>query len=224
MPVTLRVSQGTVQNALQTLFAGAGIRNYVIASDVQGTVNLSLEGIPFSVALKQVLASVNPPLVAELRDGVYHVQTGASVLQEAQSNAQFPAVFPAPTDNAGQNNFYKIGIKHYDAGVIADAMTRRGGIILLPPNFVIPANSGAPTTLASPTVTTLGRPLTPAIPAANGGVPQAGLPMAANVLPPGVKRIFVLESDNSLVIEATAQGYDNLTGDRLLAGGYTQVY
>ena len=51
---------------------------------------------------------------------------------------------------------------------------------------------------------------------------QPGQAAGANVLPPGVKRIFILESDNSLVVEATAQGYENLTDERLLSGGYTQ--
>ena len=217
-PISFSVSQVPVQNALRTLFAKAGVRS-VIAPDVQGTVNLSLDGVPFSVALKQVLGSVSPPLTAELQAGVYHVQGGAQASLEAT-----PAAFPAPAEDAGQDNFYKIGIKHYDAGVIADAMTRRGGIILLPPNFVIPANSGVPGALAPPAVTTLGRPLAPGLPAAGANAPQGGPLTANNVLPPGVKRIFVLESDNSLVVEATPQGYDNLTGDRLLTGGYTQVY
>ena len=39
-------------------------------------------------------------------------------------------------------------------------------------------------------------------------VPQK---VAPNVLPEGVQRIFVLESDNSLVIEATPEGLASLT-------------
>jgi len=219
-PVTLNISQVPVQTALKMLFASAGIRNFVIDPDVPGEARvgtLSLSGVSFSVALKQVLGSVNPPLVAELQDGVYHVQAGASVLPSSETRAVFSA------EDTGQSSFYKLGIKHYDAGVIADALTRRSGIILLPPNFVIPANPGVPGTLGPPNAATLGaaRGLGPV--AANGGAFQPGQP-SANVLPPGVKRIFVLESDNSLVVEATAQGYDNLTGERLLSGGYTQVY
>jgi hypothetical protein len=236
-PVTLNVSQVPLQTALKMLFTGTGLR-FVIDPDVPftaGVGSLSLSGVPFPNALKQVLGAVNPPLVAELRGGVYHIQAAASAPPEADVRASLPP----PTEDAGQNNFYKIGINHYDAGVIADAMTRRGGIILLPPNFVIPANSAMPGTLAGPNVTTVGgarglgmtAPNNSAAPLGALGVGplaanamQAGPLAAANVLPPGVKRIFVLESDNSLVIEATSQGYDNLTGEGLVSRGYTQVY
>lgn len=218
-PVTLNVSQVSVQAALKVLFAGAGIKNFVVDPDVPagvGVGTLSLNGVPFSVALSQVLSSTNPPLVSEMRDGVYHIRTQPSSPTEAEARlAQL-----TQAQDAGQTAFYKIGIKHYDAGVIADAMTRQRGIILLPPNFVIAANAAAPGAPAPPTTTTLG-PQRPQAPMALAGV-APGL-MATNVLPPGVKRIFILESDNSLVIEATPQGYDNLTGERLLAGGYTQV-
>ena len=220
-PVTLNVSQVPVQTVLKTLFNSAGIRNFVIDADVPGMArvgSLSLSDVPFSVALKQVLGAVSPPLVAELRDGIYHIQTRASVPPDFRVEASFPV------GDAGQNNIYKIRIKHYDAGMIADALTRPGGIILLPPNFVIPSAFGAAGGPTAPNIATAGaaRGLTPA--AANGVGPQPGLPTGANVLPPGVKRIFILESDNSLVVEATAQGYENLTAERLLSGGYTEVY
>lgn len=73
----------------------------------------------------------------------------------------------------------KIGIQHYDAGVIADLITRPNGIIVVPPNFVVPANPQ---------------------PQAN---PAQAAPAVAplRVLPPGVTRIFILQSDNSLVFE-----------------------
>ena len=77
--------------------------------------------------------------------------------------------------------FTKIRIKHYDAGMIADLITRPDGIIVVPPNFVVPAGTMVP--------------------------PKA----APNVLTEGVRRIFVLESDNSLVIEATPEGLASLT-------------
>lgn len=103
--------------------------------------------------------------------------------------------------------FYKVGIRHYDAGMMADLITRQDGIILVPPNFVIPANPSAPGMLAPPTVTTMASPPPgPAATAPTGQTPPvagpAAAPAAANALPPGIKRIFVLESDNSLVFEA----------------------
>ena len=227
-PVTLNVSQVSVEAALKTLFAGAGSRNFVIDSDVPGAARvgtLSLSGVPFSVALRQVLGSISPPLVSELRDGVYHIQTGVRALPDLEARPRYSP----PAQDARQNNFYKIRVKHYDAGMIADALTRPGGIIVLPPNFVIPSSFAASGAPGSPTMMTLGaaRGLGPNAP--NGGVPNGGVPPpgaqgTGNILPPGVKRIFILESDNSLVVEATSQGYDNLTGERLLSGGYTQVY
>ena len=141
-PVTLNISQVSVQTALKMLFTGTGLR-FAIDPDVPVTAgmgSLSLSGVPFSAALKQVLKLVNPPLVAELRDGVYHIQTAASTPPAPEVRADFPA----PTEDTGQNSFYKIGIKHYDAGMIADAMTHRDGIILLPPNFVIPSGFAGP--------------------------------------------------------------------------------
>jgi len=222
-PVTLTVSQVPVQTALKLLFSSVGIRSFVIDSDVRGAGNvgsLSLSGIPFPVALKQVLGAVNPPLIADLRDSVYHVHTAASAALDTETRA----AFPAPAEDTAQNSFYKIGVKHYDAGMIADALTRRGDIIPVPPNFVIPSAFGGPGTPTGPVVTTVGAPRNQAPTAPIGIAPQAGPQASANILPPGVKRIFVLESDNSLVIEATPQGYDNLIGDRLISSGYTQVY
>lgn len=222
-PVTLNVSQVSVQTALKLLFSSVGLRSFVIDADVRnaGSVgSLSLSEVPFSVALKQVLGAVTPPLVADLRDGVYHVHTAASAALDAEA----PAAFPASAEDAGQSSFYKIGVKHYDAGMIADALTRRGGIIPVPPNFVIPSAFGGQGAPTGPVVTTVGAQRTPMPAAPVGLTPQAGPQVSANVLPPGVKRIFILESDNSLVIEATPQGYDNLIGERLLSGGYTQVY
>ena len=220
-PVTLNVSQVPVQTVLKTLFNSAGIRNFVIDADVPVTASvgsLSLSAVPFSVALKQVLGSVNPPLVAEIRDGIYHIQMAAPAPPDFGPGPSFPV------EDAGPNNIYKIRMRHYDAGMIADALTRRGGITLLPPNFVIPSNFGSAGGPAGPNVTTVGaaRGLPPV--AATAAGTQPGQVAGANVLPPGVKRIFILESDNSLVVEATAQGYENLTDERLISGGYTQVY
>ncbi len=115
--------------------------------------------------------------------------------------AQVPFV-PPP---AAPSVFTKIGIRHYDAGVMADLATRPSGIIVVPPNFVVPANSGPSFGSAAPAITTVGGPpiaVTP--PSTAGGVPAVA-PAATNVLPDGVRRIFVLESDNSLVIEGTPE-------------------
>ena len=94
---------------------------------------------------------------------------------QAQSDSPFQKI------SSDGYRFTKIRIRHYDAGMIADLITRPDGIIVVPPNFVVPAGAMVP--------------------------PKA----APNVLPEGVRRIFVLESDNSLVIEATPEGLASLT-------------
>lgn len=181
--VTLNVSQQSAQTALRTLFADAGIRNFVIDADVQGNVNLSLSDVPYSVALKQALGAVSPPLTAQMQDGVTHIRvkppaspepvSSHQIIAIVQGNPLLPDVVPAAV-NVPKDGFQTIGVKHYDAGMMADLATRPGGLIDVPPNFVIPANSGA------------SKP------------PGAA---ANNVLPDGVKRIYARESDNVLVIE-----------------------
>lgn len=99
----------------------------------------------------------------------------------AASSASAQSAAPFQKTGSDRYQFTKIRIKHYDAGMLADLITRPGGIIAVPPNFVVPA--GATT-------------------------PQKAAP---NLLPEGVRRIFVLESDNSLVIEATPEGLASLT-------------
>jgi hypothetical protein len=125
-------------------------------------------------------------------------------------------VFPNPPP-ANPPVFTKIGIRHYDAGVMADLATRPSGIIVVPPNYVIPAGAGPAFGLAAPAVTTVGRPLPSAASVLPGGVPTAPVVAGTNVLPEGVRRIFVLESDNSLVIEGTPEAAQAL-GD-LIEGG-----
>ena len=97
--------------------------------------------------------------------------------------ARAQSVAPFQKTGSDRYQFTKIRIKHYDAGMIADLITRPDGIIAVPPNFVVPAGMAAP----------------------------QKAPATANVLPEGVRRIFVLESDNSLVIEATPEGLASLT-------------
>ncbi len=111
--------------------------------------------------------------------------------------AQAQSAAPFQKTGSSRYQFTKIRIKHYDAGVIADLITRPDGIIAVPPNFVVPAGTAAPQK-AAPTA------------AAN---PNTALSpnTTANVMPEGVRRIFVLESDNSLVIEATPEGLASLT-------------
>lgn len=238
-PVSVRAANAPVATVLRSLFHGAGIRNFVIDDSVQGNVNADLSAVPFSVALKQVLGSVVVPLTFSVENGVYHVkvrQIAQAIGPDGQPGvlgglpsgvARFPNgklegipfLIDGDTpesDSAGPLHLYKIGIKHYDPGVIAELLTHQTGIVDVPPNFVIPSgasSSGANAPSARPGlgITTVGGPSAFGPPVPLGGAPALTGPQSAPaggnaVLPDGVKRIFVRHSDNSLVIEATPEG------------------
>lgn len=233
--VSLNVSDTPVQSVLKTLFTGAGIRNFEIDADVQGQVNLSLSDVPFALALRKTLSAVSPPLTYIVDGASYHIQAMKLNLT-AESAAPVPTRFARlpigisqgeryqvrgladgdtePGDST-QDHFTKIGIKHYDAGAMADLITRQGGIILVPPNFVFSSGfngSGISAGSATPTVTTVPNGGSgPAVPSPFGPRPAQTGPSSApaaanNILPQGIKHIYALESDNSLVIESAGSG------------------
>ena len=212
-PVSVRATNAPVGVVLRSLFKGVGVRNFIIDSDVQGRVNADLDAVPFPVALKQVLGSVAVPLTFSVENGTYHVRVRQAAL--AQIELPVSPLAPMPED-AGQSHFYRIGIQHYDPGVIAELLTRQSGIIDVPPNFVIPSGPTAPLGLTGPAaITSVRAPSAfgPAVPF--GGIQNSTGPQAApaagnSVLPDGVKRIFVRHSDNSLVVEATPEGMARL--------------
>lgn len=180
--VTLTTAHSPVQKVLRTLFAEAGIRNFVIDADVQGTVNISLSAVSFPTALKQILGAVTPALDADVQDGIYHIRV-------------------AP------NNFTKIGLFHYDAAMMAGLVTRPDGIIDVPPNFVIAVNSaGMPSSAPAGTAPMPGMPTNQGGPAVRGPVPAVNA-----ILPDGVKRIFALQGDNSLVIKSAPSSFARLS-------------
>ena len=112
-----------------------------------------------------------------------------------------------PEETTSQSQFYKIGVQHYDAGMMADLVTRQDAIVVVPPNFVLADGGPAPVLSGGPGVTTVGGPSNrpaagsalSAVPPANS--PMANSPMANNRLPDGVQRIYALRADNSLVIQ-----------------------
>lgn len=110
------------------------------------------------------------------------------------AHAQEPAQAAAPG-----SQFFKIGVQHYDAGMMADLVTRQDAIVVVPPNFVIPDGGFAPALSGGPVVTTLGAPGGRPLP--NAAPTAAPAPVANNRLPDGVERIYALRSDNSLVIQ-----------------------
>lgn len=124
---------------------------------------------------------------------------GASSAAHAQT--------PSQTDAAGQ--FYKIGVQHYDAGMMADLVTRQDPIVIVPPNFVIPSGGFAPALSGGPATTTLGAPGLRPAPNTLPTAASAPTPPANNRLPDGVERIYALQSNNSLVIQMTPHIQNN---------------
>lgn len=226
--VSLDMTNVTLPAALRTLFKDAGIRNFTVDAGVQGMVNASLKDVPFSLALKQVMALASQPLAADVQDGVYHVRLKPHLLAVPSAlRAATVSVDPSPADpaeDAEQSQIYKTGINRYDARVMADLITRKEGIILVPSNLVMLGNA-SPAPLGGPNVTTVGgAPFGSGLPTtapANGPLfnPQA-VPAANNVLPDGIKRIFALQSDNSLVFETGSPTEPVSSGNPFLSPGY----
>ena len=119
---------------------------------------------------------------------------------------------PGMGDDLGEMRFYKISLKYYDALMIARLATHRDGLIEVPPNYPVSATSAAPSPVSASVPAVPGSPATEHFSAS----PETGLP-------DGVKRIFALQSDNSLVIEATPKGFAELTDLPLASEGYEVV-
>ncbi len=106
-----------------------------------------------------------------------------------------------PDQSAPVGGFFKIGVQHYDAGMMADLATRQDAIVIVPPNFVIPDDGFAPALFGGPVVTTLGAPARRPAPNALPNAAPVPMPPANNRLPDGVERIYALRADNSLVVQ-----------------------
>lgn len=151
--ISLNLVNVPVQAALRTLFSSAGIRNYSIKSDVQGFANINVSEVPFSLALRQLLSSVNPPLSYTVDNGTYIVS-----VQQAAAPVPLPAppfgsgpTGPSTDPNSGATGgdttsqpkrFYRIPIDKYDAFVIAKLLADTGKIIQVPINIVVPSAGG----------------------------------------------------------------------------------
>jgi len=135
-PISLNLVNVPIQAALRTLFSSAGIRNYSIKSDVQGFANINVSDVSFSLALRQLLGSVNPPLTYTIIDGTYMVS-----VQQAPQTVEPQIVLNAPpvTEETADKRFYTIPINSYDAFVIAKLLADTGKIIQVPVNVVIPS-------------------------------------------------------------------------------------
>ena len=138
-PISLNLINVPVQTALRTLFSSAGIRNYAIDPGVQGYANINVSDVPFSLALRQLLNSGNPPLDFTLTNGIYQIK----VATPAPPPAVTVATTNTPTDTASSTDqpkrFYVIPVDSYDAYYIA-TLVGQTGVIEVVPNY--PAGGG----------------------------------------------------------------------------------
>ena len=141
-PISLNLIQVPVQTALRTLFSSAGIRNYAIDPGVQGYANINVSDVPFSLALRQLLNSGNPPLDFTIANGVYQIKVAAPPTPPP-TKVDLTASDPAGEKNgAGQpKGLYTIPIDSYDASQIA-ALVGQSGIIFVGANTVVGTSAG----------------------------------------------------------------------------------
>ena len=146
-PITLNLQNVPIKTALQLLFKSAGITNFNIASDVQGSANISVNA-PFSVALTQLLNSANATFSVE--NGSYNVTV------KRPTPPPTPAIAPSPngttvvggteSDTSSlPRKFYPIPINKYDAYYIAYLLGATG-VVKVDVNGVLPSSFGGSTT------------------------------------------------------------------------------
>ncbi len=140
-PISLNLINVPVQTALRTLFSSAGIRNYNIDAGVQGYANVNVSDVPFSVALNQLLHSVNPPLSSSIVDGVYQIKVEQAA-PPPPVTVTTPNTDPTRPVTADQpKSFYVIPVDSYDAYYIA-TLVGATGVIEVVPNYTAGGTGG----------------------------------------------------------------------------------
>ena len=134
-PISLNLINVPIQTALRTLFSSAGIRSYNIDGAVQGNANINVSDVPFSVALRQLLNSGNPPLTFSVIDNVYQIKV-AQAVAPPQVDVKTPVQTPdqLAADPNSPKRFYVIPIDSYDAYYIA-GLVGATGVIEVVPNY-----------------------------------------------------------------------------------------
>lgn len=133
-PISLNLINVPIGTALRTLFSSAGIRSYNIDSGVQGFANINVSDVPFSVALRQLLNSGNPPLTFSIDNGVYNIKVQTAAAVAPPTNVVTSAA-GAETSTADQpKRFYTIPVDSYDAFYIAQ-LVGQTGVIEVVPNY-----------------------------------------------------------------------------------------
>ena len=134
-PISLNLINVPIQTALRTLFSSAGIRSYSIDAGVQGNANINVSDIPFSVALRQLVQSGNPPLTFSLVDGVYQIKVAQPATTPAVDVQQSSVDGgKGVTEANAQKQFFVIPIDSYDAYYIA-TLVGATGVVEVVPNY-----------------------------------------------------------------------------------------
>ena len=143
-PIVLNLNNVDIKTALRLLFKSAGITNYTIADNVQGYANINTgAGVPFTVALGQLLNSVNSAFTVD--NGSYNVAIkrptpppAAVVIPGPNATTVVPGETNAASTADQPKRFYPIPINKYDAYYIALLLGSQG-IVRVGVNEVIPA-------------------------------------------------------------------------------------
>ncbi|MCL6623430.1 MAG: hypothetical protein K6T17_02280 [Fimbriimonadales bacterium] len=122
---SLELQDADVRDALRLLFESVGITNYTIAQDVQGTVTVKLQNVPFVTALRAILDQVKATFRVEA--GIYQIVRREEPVVTPQPGAE-QAVQPA-------NVVRKIYLQHADPALIAILLSGNQLNIGLPPEI-----------------------------------------------------------------------------------------
>ena len=146
-PITLNLQNVPIQTALKLLFNAAGIRNYTIAPDVQGSANINSANVPFTIALTNLLNSVGAAFAVE--NGSYNVTIKRPTPPPAPIISSRPGGNTIVDGNqettastADQpKRFYPIPINRYDAYYIS-LLLGQLGLVRVDVNGVLPSEFG----------------------------------------------------------------------------------
>lgn len=97
-----------VRDVIRAVFKDAGVTNYTIAQDVQGTVTISMKNMPLDTVLRNVLNQV---------DATWRVEAGAYNIIKKEQNVDTGSGSGIPTDQipaTDQKRLYRINIQHAD--------------------------------------------------------------------------------------------------------------
>jgi hypothetical protein len=138
--ISLNFQNAPVTMVLKTLFATAQA-DYRIDPDVQGSVNIALNDVPFVSALHSLLRSANPPLTFDYADGVYEVKVkhsvpAATVAAVDSTSGGMTADSNSEDTTTDDRRWYKLPIDHADVTLILQYVGVTKGV------FVIPSEPG----------------------------------------------------------------------------------